>query len=438
MDDRIAYLARLGLEPSGFREPTVETLRMLHRTHLERVPFENLDIHLGRPIRLDLRQIIEKVVHRRRGGFCYELNAAFGSLLMSLGFSVSLVEARVHSDEGLGIPFDHLCLLVEPVSHEAPDRFLVDVGFGDSFLEPIPFVTQTDVLDPAGTFRIDPADASRFDLHRDDRPQYRFSLEPKSLNSFTVGCQHHQEAQSTPFTRRPIATRWTPDGRVTLRGLTFIQEVEGERTESAISPQAVTATLHDRFGIEVSEADAELLAASSGTGAQLFDTAIGRCAVAWRENRIVAVALPDVDDAATAARVGGESGVSTGATIPLFVKVGIDGMVDLLNGESRHLKDVLIDPGEAPAFDRSVWELTRSIPPGSVMTYGAMARRLGQPGGAQAVGGAMGRNPIPIIVPCHRVIAADGELGGFSANGGRVTKRRLLEIENAPIDRALF
>ncbi len=79
-----------------------------------------------------------------------------------------------------------------------------------------------------------------------------------------------------------------------------------------------------------------------------------------------------------------------------------------------------------------------TIEPGEVLTYGAVAKRLGQPGGAQAVGGAMGRNPIPIIVPCHRVIAADGELGGFSANGGTATKRTLLEIEGAPIDRQLF
>ncbi|MEZ5230688.1 MAG: MGMT family protein [Acidimicrobiales bacterium] len=113
-------------------------------------------------------------------------------------------------------------------------------------------------------------------------------------------------------------------------------------------------------------------------------------------------------------------------------------MIDLVAGNRRSLDDLLVDFGDAPAFDRSAWELARTIPPGDVMTYGAMAKRLGQPGGAQAVGGAMGRNPVPLIVPCHRVIAADGKLGGFSANGGTVTKRRLLEIEGAPIDRSLF
>ncbi|MCL4169638.1 UNVERIFIED_CONTAM: hypothetical protein GTU68_000483 [Idotea baltica] len=113
-------------------------------------------------------------------------------------------------------------------------------------------------------------------------------------------------------------------------------------------------------------------------------------------------------------------------------------MVELIDGRRRSLADVLIDLGDVPPFDAEAYAVARTIEPGEVLTYGAVAKRLGQPGGAQAVGGAMGRNPIPIIVPCHRVIAADGELGGFSANGGTATKRTLLEIEGAPIDRQLF
>ncbi len=170
----------------------------------------------------------------------------------------------------------------------------------------------------------------------------------------------------------------------------------------------------------------------------LFDTALGRCGVGWVEQRIKVVVLPEASDAATLARARAVIGESTGTHPPTLVELGIEAMADLVAGSRRDLGDVLVDLDAVPDFDRAAYEVARTIPPGVVMTYGAVAKRLGQPGGAQAVGGAMGRNPVPIIVPCHRVVAADGQLGGFSANGGTVTKRRLLEIEGAPIDRPLF
>ena len=113
-------------------------------------------------------------------------------------------------------------------------------------------------------------------------------------------------------------------------------------------------------------------------------------------------------------------------------------MIELLSGRNRDLADVRIELVDVPEFDRAVYAIARTVPPGEVLTYGAVARRLGRPGAAQAVGRALGRNPVPLVVPCHRIVAADGRLGGFSAAGGVVTKRRLLEIEGAPIDRPLF
>ncbi len=444
--DRLAYLERIGLTSgdwasSGWvrREPSLAALTTLHRAHLEHVPFENLDIHLGRRIELVEERLIDKIVGGR-GGFCYELNGAFAALLRSLGYRVELLEARVFAGGSPGIAFDHLCLLVE-----LDDRYLADVGFGDSFVEPIAFDAKQWKADPAGTFEVRADTGDWFDLYRDGEPQYRFSIEPRALADFEPGSRHHQTSQQTSFTRRPVCTLLGPNGRTALKGLTIStttghNQTERTRTERIVDAANLAAELADGFGVLLTaDDDAELLAAAAGSGAVLFESAVGRCGVGWRENRIISVVLPEASDAVTLRRAASD-GVADGSSLrpPLFVQRGIDAMVALLAGERRRLDDVLVDFDGVPEFDRAAYEVARSIPPGEVMTYGAVAKRLGQPGAAQAVGGAMGRNPVPIIVPCHRVIAADGQLGGFSANGGTVTKRHLLDIEGAPIDRALF
>jgi methylated-DNA-[protein]-cysteine S-methyltransferase len=113
------------------------------------------------------------------------------------------------------------------------------------------------------------------------------------------------------------------------------------------------------------------------------------------------------------------------------VQHAIDGIVALLSGTATDLSTVPLDMERVPAFDRGVYEVARTIPPGETLTYGEVAARLGDPGAAREVGGALGRNPFAVIVPCHRVIAAGGKTGGFSAPGGVTTKLRLLEIERA-------
>src|SRR5580765_5290818 len=150
MVDVPAYLARIRY--TGLTTPTYETLRALHYAHLLAVPFENLDIALGRKIVLEEDAILHKIIHQRRGGFCYELNGAFAALLSALGFQTTLLSARVARDTGGESPeFDHLALRVD-----LDQPWLVDVGFGESFLEPLRLQTERNQIDPVGTFRLMP------------------------------------------------------------------------------------------------------------------------------------------------------------------------------------------------------------------------------------------------------------------------------------------
>ena len=163
----------------------------------------------------------------------------------------------------------------------------------------------------------------------------------------------------------------------------------------------------------------------------LFDTALGRCAIAWGARGIVAVELPDRDDAATRRRVRRAFPDAVDARPPHDVAAAIAAIVRLFAGEPDDLAHVVLDMSEVPEFDRRVYAAARAIPPGETRSYGELAAGLGESGAAQAVGRALGRNPIPIIIPCHRVLAADGSLHGFSAPGGVATKRRMLAIEGA-------
>jgi methylated-DNA-[protein]-cysteine S-methyltransferase len=166
-------------------------------------------------------------------------------------------------------------------------------------------------------------------------------------------------------------------------------------------------------------------------GVVLFDTSIGRCGIGWGERGVVTVQLPGATDAATRSRarrfVTGGEGVA-----PAVVVEAIRGIRALLDGEPVDLGFVELDLDGVPDFQRRVYEVARTIPRGRTMTYGEVASRLGEPGSARAVGQALGRNPFAIVVPCHRVLAAGGKLGGFSARGGVSTKRRLLALEGAP------
>jgi N-hydroxyarylamine O-acetyltransferase len=252
---RGAYLRRLGF-PAGV-EPSVAGLRSLHKGHLRRIPFENLDIHLGEPIVLDPEQLVRKLTERRRGGFCYELNGAFAALLEDLGFTVEQREARVVTpDGGLSMPFDHLCLRVGVED----EWFLVDVGFGACFDEPRPFVLDEDHEDPDGTFRLEARDEGWVELLQDGSPQYRFGPEHHDLADFTEAATWHQTSPESHFTQNPVCTRRTERGRVTLRGHRLIVTVGGEREERDLPTEELGAAYRDRFGIRLTSEEVARLA----------------------------------------------------------------------------------------------------------------------------------------------------------------------------------
>jgi methylated-DNA-[protein]-cysteine S-methyltransferase len=161
----------------------------------------------------------------------------------------------------------------------------------------------------------------------------------------------------------------------------------------------------------------------------LFDTAIGRCAIAWGARGIARVQLPETDEPTTRARMQQRFPGAPESPPPPEVARARDLVVAFLRGEPSDLSSVLLDMDPVPPFHRRVYEATRSIPCGATMTYGALAAQAGVAGAARAVGQALARNPFAIIVPCHRVVAAGGRVGGFSANGGATTKLRLLAIE---------
>jgi methylated-DNA-[protein]-cysteine S-methyltransferase len=169
----------------------------------------------------------------------------------------------------------------------------------------------------------------------------------------------------------------------------------------------------------------------TASGFVLFATAVGRCGIAWGEHGVTGVQLPEGDEHATRARLRRRFPEAREMPPPSDVRRAIAGIVALLRGEAKDLSDVTLDMRRVPPFHRRVYEIARTIPPGATLAYGDIASRLGDPGSARAVGQALGRNPFAIVVPCHRVLARGGRMGGFSAHGGTTTKRRLLAIEGA-------
>ncbi|HEX6376642.1 MAG TPA: methylated-DNA--[protein]-cysteine S-methyltransferase [Allosphingosinicella sp.] len=170
---------------------------------------------------------------------------------------------------------------------------------------------------------------------------------------------------------------------------------------------------------------------SAEGGYALFDTAIGRCALVWRGGFVVGAALPEVSDERARLSLARRFPDVPETPPPPFAARAIERIVNLLEGGKTDLSDIALSLDGAPPFDRDVWEAAGRIPCGEVRSYGDIAREIGAPQAAQAVGMALGRNPVPILVPCHRVLAADGRSGGFSAPGGVATKFRILEIEGA-------
>lgn len=174
----------------------------------------------------------------------------------------------------------------------------------------------------------------------------------------------------------------------------------------------------------------------SAQGFALFDTPIGPCGIVWNDAAIVGMQLPERNGATARARLQRRHPTAREAPVPDHIRSVIGAVTALLRGEKRDLSDIPVDLTDLSPFQQRLYKTLRTVPPGATISYGELATRLGDGVTARDVGEAMGQNPVPIIVPCHRVLASGGKLGGFSAAGGVATKVRLLEIEGAPISEA--
>ncbi len=229
--------------------PSIELLRSLHRAHLFTVPFENLDIHLGRKIICDEASILHKIVDERRGGFCYELNAAFAALLQELGLRVTLLSARVAREDGsYGPEFDHLTLLVD-----LEEPWLADVGFGECFVEPLRLDPAVEQPQSGRIYRLTSIDrVFGLDVMADGnwKKEYAFTLQPRELSEFAEMCHYHQTSPESHFTRQRICSMATPEGRVTLSDGKLTETRGGSRQERSLSgDQEWRAQLRERFGV---------------------------------------------------------------------------------------------------------------------------------------------------------------------------------------------
>jgi N-hydroxyarylamine O-acetyltransferase len=202
------YLARIGAPFPAV--PDDRTLRRLHRRHVLSVPFENLSVHLGEPVVLEAAALVAKIVERRRGGFCYELNGAFAALLTALGYEVDVLAARTFGDYGLGIPYDHMVLRV--------GRWLVDVGFGHQNPPLLCLDYPGEQRDRTGSFQVVPTADGDLDVLRDGQPQYRVGTRAQTLLDFSCGLWWHTTCAESHFARTVVCSLTTVDGRISLSG----------------------------------------------------------------------------------------------------------------------------------------------------------------------------------------------------------------------------
>jgi N-hydroxyarylamine O-acetyltransferase len=253
-----AYLQRIDYQ--GSLTLDIDLLRSLHRAHLFTVPFENLDIPLRREFVCDEGRILRKIVNEKRGGFCYELNGAFGALLRALGFRVTLLSCRVARQDGsYGPEFDHLALRVD-----LDEPWLADVGFGDCFPEPLRLGSRLEQEQTGRVYRLTSRMTSTasadavfgLEVMAEGRwkKEYAFTLQPRELSDFAGMCHYHQTSPESHFTRQRICSLATPEGRITLSDEKLIETREGSRQEKLLSgDREWRSTRDDLFGVVLPE-----------------------------------------------------------------------------------------------------------------------------------------------------------------------------------------
>lgn len=243
------YLQRIGCGPAGAADE--EQLRLLHRAHLLHVPFENLDIHWKRPIVLDVDRFFEKIVTRKRGGFCFELNGLFHALLVQLGYEVTMLSARVFGEKGYSPEYDHLCLLVEI----SGNSWIADVGFGEFSLSPLLLQEELEQESHGKVYRIvqQAEDRYRIDCNGDARgfvPEYSFTLQPQTLDAFAERCTFHQTSPESHFMQKRICSVATETGRISITDQKLVITINGQRRYKDLQDEAAfEKTLSEQFGI---------------------------------------------------------------------------------------------------------------------------------------------------------------------------------------------
>ena len=245
------YLQRIGY--AGLQTPNYAMLRQLHRAHLLAIPYENLDIHLGRPLTLDLDQTYTKIVEERRGGWCYEMNGLFAWALRELGFAVTLLGSSVGAPaEGIDGDLNHLILLIQL---EQP--WLADVGFGNGILELLP-LTAGEHQQDFFHFRLEQQDDHQWYFHNQPQggPGYGFTLLPRRYAGFASRCHELQTSPESGFVRTTVCHRFTTAGIVSLRGAVLKQYTRtGVVEEEIASRPRYRAVLDETFGLEAALAD---------------------------------------------------------------------------------------------------------------------------------------------------------------------------------------
>jgi len=244
-----AYLTRIGLKDSDLATDA-ESLRLLQRSHLLAVPFENLDIHWKRPITIDTAKFYDKIVGEKRGGFCYELNGVFNELLGSLGFKTRLVSARVFNGTVHGPEYDHAGIIVTI----GEDEYLADVGFGDFTAEPLLFVLDEEQQDAAGLFVIRKFDQEYFKVAKRNgdgwKSQYIFKDMARDLSEFAEMCDFQQYSPDSHFRKGKLCSIMLNNGRKTLTDKSFIVTTGEEKNETPVTSDAeFYSLLESEFGI---------------------------------------------------------------------------------------------------------------------------------------------------------------------------------------------
>ncbi|XP_068110399.1 arylamine N-acetyltransferase, pineal gland isozyme NAT-3-like isoform X2 [Hyperolius riggenbachi] len=251
--DLNAYFKRVGLTGSG--PPSLSALRELHRHHVLSVPFENLSIHSGEKIILDISWLYQKIVVRNRGGFCFESNGLFSWVLQELGYQPKLLSARVRnkSSGAYGPPFDHFIMMVKLEGRE----WLCDVAFGEGLLEPALLDAAWEEEQATGIFRFQ-VEAGTWYMERKDgdlwRSLYQFTLEERRLEEYREMCEYHQVSPYSIFTYKSMCTLQLPKGRITYVGhrlikKEYIRGIQCSKTTEELTEEEIPDLLRDKFGI---------------------------------------------------------------------------------------------------------------------------------------------------------------------------------------------